>query len=88
MCIWLVLTFGMITPPAVRTKMYHLNDLNAQQASALALEISQMAGVYEAVAIAQEKLLIVKVNNQQSTDSQAYIEQNILKLIGADNGIS
>ena len=88
MCIWLVLTFGMITPPAVRTKMYHLNDLSAQQASTLAQKISQMAGVYEAVAIAQEQLLIVKVNNQQSTDSQALIEQNILKLIGADNGIS
>ena len=88
MCIWLVLTFGMITPPAVRTKMYHLNDLNAQQARTLAQEISQMAGVYEAVAIAQEQLLIVKVNNQQSIDSQTLIEQNILKLIGANNGIS
>ena len=89
MCIWLVLTFGMITPPAVRTKMYHLSDLNAQQASTLAQDISQMAGVYEAVAIAQEQLLIVKVNNQQSIDSQALIEQNILKLIGREtNGIS
>lgn len=88
MCIWLVLTFGMITPPAVRTKMYHLNDLSAQQATTLAQEISQMTGVYEAVAIAQEQLLIVKVNNQQNNDSQALIEQNILKLIGADNGIS
>ena len=89
MCIWLVLTFGMITPPAVRTKMYHLSDLNAQQASTLAQDISQMAGVYEAVALAQEQLLIVKVNNQQSIDSQALIEQNILKLIGREtNGIS
>lgn len=88
MCIWLVLTFGMITPPAVRTKMYHLNDLNGQQATTLAQKVSQMTGVYEAVAIAQEQLLIVKVNNQQSNDSQAQIEQNILKLIGADNGIS
>jgi predicted MFS family arabinose efflux permease len=88
MCIWLVLTFGMITPPAVRTKMYHLNDLNGQQATTLAQKVSQMTGVYEAVAIAQEQLLIVKVNNQQSNDSQAVIEQNILKLIGADHGIS
>lgn len=88
MCIWLMLTFGMITPPAVRTKMYHLDNLNAQEATVLAEKISQMVGVYEAVAIAQEKLLIVKVNNQQSNDSQTLIEQNILKLIGADNGIS
>ena len=88
MSIWLVLTFGMITPPAVRTKMYHLNDLSAQQATTLAQQISQMAGVYEAVAIAQEQLLIVKVNNQQSIDSQNLIEQNILKLIGEPNGIS
>jgi predicted MFS family arabinose efflux permease len=88
MCIWLVLTFGMITPPAVRTKMYHLNDLNGQQATTLAQKVSQMTGVYEAVAIAQEQLLIVKLNNQQSNDSQTVIEQNILKLIGADHGIS
>ncbi|MES2636086.1 MAG: MFS transporter, partial [Pseudomonadota bacterium] len=83
MSIWLVLTFGMITPPAVRTKMYHLNDLNAHQAKTLADKIAQMTGVYEAVAIAQEQLLIVKVNHQQSSDSQTLIEQNILKLIGS-----
>ncbi|MES2547299.1 MAG: MFS transporter [Pseudomonadota bacterium] len=83
MSIWLVLTFGMITPPAVRTKMYHLDDFSAQQATTLAETISRMVGVYEAVAIAQEKLLIVKVNNQQSNDSQTLIEQNILKLIGS-----
>ncbi len=81
--IWLVLTFGMITPPAVRTKMYHLNAFDEARALDLANKIAQMDGVYEAVAIAQENMLIVKVNNQQSVERQTLIEQNILKLIGS-----
>jgi len=81
--IWLVLTFGMKTPPAVRTKMYHLNSFDEPQALGLANKVAQMDGVYEAVAIAQENMLIVKVNNQQSVERQTLIEQNILKLIGS-----
>jgi MFS family permease len=81
--IWLVLTFGMITPPAVRTKMYHLDSFDEPQALGLANKVAQMDGVYEAVAIAQENMLIVKVNNQQSVERQTLIEQNILKLIGS-----
>lgn len=81
--IWLVLTFGMKTPPAVRTKMYHLDSFDEPQALGLANKIAQMDGVYEAVAIAQENMLIVKVSNQQSVERQTLIEQNILKLIGS-----
>ncbi len=81
--IWLLLTFGMKTPPAVRTKMYHLSLFDESQALTLAGKVAQMDGVYEAVAIAQENMLIVKVNNQQSVERQTLIEQNILKLIGS-----
>ena len=83
MSIWLLLTFSMKTPPAVRTKMYHLSSFDELQALALAGKVGQMEGVYEAVAIAQENMLIVKVNNQQSVERQTLIEQNILKLIGS-----
>jgi MFS family permease len=83
MGIWLLLSFGMKTPPSVKTKMYHINQLTELDAKALSSQINNIDGVHDAVAIAQEKVLIVKVNNQQSSESQGLIEQNILKLIGS-----
>ncbi|HEY0562992.1 MAG TPA: MFS transporter, partial [Methylophilus sp.] len=83
MLIWLILAFGMKTPPSVKTKMYHMTELDEQKAAALALNISSITGVQEAVAIAREQMLIVKINTQQSKDAQANTEQAILKLIGS-----
>jgi hypothetical protein len=42
-----------------------------------------MVGVEEVAVLAQESTLIVKINNQQTVEAQAAIEQNILKLIGS-----
>ena len=82
MAIWLVLAFGMNTPPSVKTKMYHIENVSQHDAQILATKIAKITGVREAVAIAAENLLIVKVNNQQSKVSLANIEQDIIKLIG------
>lgn len=83
MGMWLLSALGMKTPPSVKTKMYHVEGLNENQATALRSEIAKMAGVEEVVVLAQEQALIVKINNQQSVEAQATIEQNILKLIGS-----
>lgn len=83
MLIWLILAFGMKTPPSVKTKMYHMTELDEQKAAALALNVVSINGVQEAVAIAREQMLIVKINTQQSKDAQANTEQAILKLIGS-----
>jgi hypothetical protein len=83
MVIWLILAFGMKTPPSVKTKMYHINELDEQNALALAGRVAAIAGVQESVAIADENMLIVKINNQLSKESQLAIEQAILKLIGS-----
>ena len=83
MGVWLLASFSMKTPPAVRTKMYHLDNLNELQANLLATNIAKLTGVYEAVAIAKENMLIVKVSNQLTADNQAHIEQTILELIGS-----
>ncbi|HOY70929.1 MAG TPA: MFS transporter [Methylotenera sp.] len=88
MSVWLLLTLSMKAPPSVRTKMYHLPDLNEQQAKQLADKITNIADVHEAVAIAKENMLIVKLNNQQSAEQLSTIEQKILELIGANHGIS
>lgn len=83
MLIWLILAFGMKTPPSVKTKMYHMTELDEQKAAALAVKIAAIAGVQEAVAIAREQMLIVKINTQPSKAAQANTEQAILKLIGS-----
>ena len=82
MGIWLVAALGMKTPPSVKTKMYHVESLNENEADVLKTVIEKMAGVEEVAVLAQENTLIVKINNQQTVEAQAVIEQNILKLIG------
>ena len=84
MLIWLGLAFGMKTPPSVKTKMYHIDTVDSAEADALAASIASQAGVYEATAIAREHLLIVKMDNQQSQESQAQLERTIVKLIGSE----
>jgi MFS family permease len=83
MGIWLLLAFGMKTPPSVKTKMYHVDKLDAAKASALSAKIGQIVGVHEVVAIAAEDTLIVKINNQQGKEAFAAVEQDILNLIGS-----
>jgi len=83
MGVWLLLAFGMKTPPSVKTKMYHVELLTEQRAKALTSKIAKMTGVQEVVAIAKEDTLMVKINNQQSVEMQTAIEQNILELIGS-----
>ncbi|MFT7227468.1 MAG: MFS family permease [Methylophilaceae bacterium] len=82
MGIWLVAALGMKTPPSVKTKMYHVESLNENEAGVLKTKVGKMVGVEEVAVLAQESTLIVKINNQQTVEALAVIEQNILKLIG------
>jgi MFS family permease len=83
MAIWLISAFGMKTPPSVKTKMYHVEALGEKKAATLKQTVENMDGVEEVAVLAQESTLIVKINNQQTVEAQAAIEQNILKLIGS-----
>jgi len=83
MAIWLISAFGMKTPPSVKTKMYHVEALGEKQAATLKQTVENMDGVEEVAVLTQESTLIVKINNQQTVEAQAAIEQNILKLIGS-----
>lgn len=74
--IWLLLTFSMKTPPSVKTKMYHLGETSESQANVLTKTISALPYVHEAIAIAKEGMLIVKIKNQHMWD-----EQEILAII-------
>jgi hypothetical protein len=83
MGIWLLLAFGMQTPPSVKTKMYHVGDLTPAQFQQLEQSVKNLAGVVDATLIAQEHNLIVKINNQQAKAAQVETEQAIIKLIGS-----
>lgn len=83
MGVWLISAFGMKTPPSVKTKMYHIDILETNQATLLKYKVEAMSGVEEVAVLAHENTLIVKINNKQSVEEQSAIEQNILKLIGS-----
>lgn len=84
MSVWLLLSFSMKTPPAVRTKMYHLGEISEAQARALSKAISALPYVHEAVAIAAEGMLIVKIKNQYAKSKREIADdQEILAIIGS-----
>lgn len=79
MLLWLIAAFSMRTPPAVRSKMYHLDEMTAAVARDLSGRLAVIAGVREAVVLADEGLVILKVDMQQEFD-----EAEVLRLIAAN----
>ena len=73
--VWLVLALSMRTPPAVRTRMYHLDIMDAAQARALTQKLAGVRGVFEAAVVAGEGTLILKVN------MAGWDEEAVLQLI-------
>lgn len=76
MALWLIFALTMRTPPAVKSKLYHLQDMSPQRATALAQRLGELRGVREAVVLPDEKLAILKV------DMRDWDEALALQLIG------
>lgn len=68
---WLVLALSMQAPPKVKSKMYHLESITTDKAAQLTKSLGALAGVREAVVIAEEGLVILKVDMQQNWDEEA-----------------
>lgn len=68
MGLWLVFAVSMQTPPAVKSKMYHVEELSAAAAKKLSRSLAKLAGVREAVVLPDEGLVILKVDMQQAFD--------------------
>jgi MFS family permease len=82
MLLWLILAYSMQTPPAVKTKMYGLDEdapeLTLDAAEALKEKLLMLAGVIEAVVLPQERTVILKVDKSQDWDeiqSQSLVHQ-------------
>jgi len=59
--LWLSLAISMKTPPAVRTKMYHLEPMAADAARELSRRLTGLNGVMEAAVDAEEGTAYLKV---------------------------
>jgi MFS family permease len=79
MAMWLIAALSMKTPPAVKSKMYHLEEMTKAAAKNLSTQLGAVAGVREAVVLPDEGLVILKVDMQQSYD-----EAEVLRLIAAN----
>jgi MFS family permease len=62
MAVWLLLAIGMAPPPFVRSRIFHVGDLDAERAHLLADQLKHLAGVVEAAVIPAEGVAILKVN--------------------------
>jgi len=79
MAMWLLVAVSMKTPPAVKSKMYHLEEMTKAAGKNLSTRLGAVAGVREAVVLPDEGLVILKVDMQQSYD-----EAEVLRLIAAN----
>ena len=73
--LWLVAASGMQPPAAVRTKLYHLSEMNEAAAVELQKRLAQLQGVREAMVVAAENIACLKV------DMQGFDEAAVDKLV-------
>lgn len=70
----------MQAPPAVRTKMYSMDqaagELTGRRAATLRNKLAKLEGVIEAVVLPQEFTVILKIDKQQDWD-----DTHVLKLL-------
>ncbi|MHB1436698.1 MAG: MFS transporter, partial [Thiobacillus sp.] len=59
---WLVASLSMAAPPAIKTRMFRVGAMPADQASLLKMQLAEVAGVVEAVVLAEEGVAMLKVS--------------------------
>ena len=60
--LWLAVAAGMQPPAAVRTKLYHLPEMDDAAAVELRQRLAQLAGVREVMVVAAERMACLKVD--------------------------
>jgi predicted MFS family arabinose efflux permease len=77
--LWLVFAASMKAPPAVKSRMFHLSEMTAEEGQQLADRLLLLQGVREAVVLADEGVALLKV------DMHAWDEEAALQLIGKEH---
>ena len=78
LALWLVLAATMKAPAAVRTRMYHVQEMDTGRASGLSRELAALPGVREALVLASERVAYLKV------DMQGFDEKRVVQLLGGE----
>ena len=76
--VWLVLAVTMKAPAAVRSKMYHVQEMDLNKSKELSRELAAIPGVYEALVLANERVAYLKV------DMKGFDEVKVIKLLGEE----
>lgn len=84
MLLWLIFAYSMQAPPAVKTKMYSLDEtaaeLTADNAVILKDRLTKLVGVIEAVVLPQERTVILKIDKSKDWDDSQF-ESQVHKLL-------
>ena len=73
--LWLALAITMKVPAAVRTKMYHVQEMESGRATGLSRELASLPGVHEALVLASEGVAYLKV------DMKGFDETRVVQLL-------
>ncbi len=77
--VWLVLAITMKAPGAVRSKMYHVEEMDNARAVHLSKKLSALSGVNEALVLANERVAYLKV------EMKGFDEDGVVKLLEGEN---
>ncbi|OHX20020.1 MFS transporter [Chromobacterium sphagni] len=67
---WLIWSFGMQPPKAVRSVMYHIGETWQGNADLLSQQLAGIAGVHEAVVVKEDRVAYLKVSQQQWDETE------------------
>jgi MFS family permease len=76
LALWLMFAATMKAPAAVRTRMYHVQEMDMGAASGLSRQLAALPGVHEALVLASEGVAYLKV------DMRGFDEQGVVQLLG------
>jgi MFS family permease len=71
MAAWLLVSLTMTPPPAIKTRMFHVGVMPADQAALLKAQLAGVAGVVEAVVLGEEGVAMLKVSIKGWDESSA-----------------
>jgi hypothetical protein len=78
LALWLMFAFTMKAPAAVRTRMYHVKEMDTGKASGLSSQLAALPGVHEALVLASEGVAYLKV------DMRGFDEKGVVQLLGGE----
>ena len=78
LALWLMFAATMKAPAAVRTRMYHVQEMDTGKATGLSRQLAALPGVHEALVLASEGVAYLKV------DMSGFDEQGVVQLLGGE----